>query len=220
MFFRSTVYFPSLSLSTTVLTASTTMSAKYSFELLTCLEIMAVWAMSFSMSLSSMETFLEMFLRTSWALSLASLYPLAMMVGWTLASIRSVAFLRSSPARMTLVVVPSPTSASWVLATSTSILAAGCWTSISFRMVTPSLVMTTSPTESTSILSIPLGPRLLLTASEIALAAEMLLNWASLPFSLFVPSLRMITGALPIPIFLPPNVPLWNTERDYVRTSI
>ena len=152
------------------------MLEKYSFELLTCLEIIAVWAMSFRSSSSSMETFMETFLRTSWAFSLASLYPAVMIVGWTLASIRSVAFLRSSPARMTLVVVPSPTSASWVLATSTSILAAGCWTSISLRMVTPSLVMTTSPTESTSILSIPLGPRLLLTALEIAMAAWMLLN--------------------------------------------
>ena len=167
---------PSLSLSTTVLTASTIMSEKYSLALLTCLEFIAACAISLRVSVSSSVTFMATSLRTCWALSFASLYPLAMMVGWTLASIRSVAFLRSSPARMTDVVVPSPTSASWVFATSTSILAAGCWTSISFRMVTPSLVMTTSPMESTSILSIPRGPRLLLTASEIALAAAMLLN--------------------------------------------
>ncbi len=119
-------------------------------------------------------------------------------------SIRSTAFFNSSPARMTEVVVPSPACSSWVLATSTSILAAGWSTSISFRMVTPSLVMTTSPRLSTSILSIPRGPRVLRTASAMAFAAWMLLNCASLPLSLLVPSFRMKIGVLPIPIYLPP----------------
>lgn len=42
-------------------------------------------------------------------------------------------------------VVPSPAAASCERASSTSILAAGCVTVILFRMVAPSLVMTTSP---------------------------------------------------------------------------
>jgi len=58
-----------------------------------------------------------------------------------------------------------------VLATSMTILAAGCATSISFRMVAPSLVMTTSPIESTSILSMPRGPRVDLTVSAMRRAA-------------------------------------------------
>ena len=176
MFFRSAVYFPFSSLSRMVLTASTTILAKNFLEELTCLLIMEVSAICSRRASSCRETFLATPFRISCAFSLASLYPAAMMVGWTLESIRSRDFLRSSPAMMTEVVVPSPTSWSWVFATSTSILAAGCWTSISLRMVTPSLVMTTSPMESTSILSIPLGPRLLLTASAMVLAAVMLLN--------------------------------------------
>ena len=54
-------------------------------------------------------------------------------------------FREEVPARTAAVVVPSPTSSSWVWATSTSIWAAGCSMSISSRMVTPSFVMTTSP---------------------------------------------------------------------------
>jgi len=40
----------------------------------------------------------------------------------------------------------------------------------------------------------PLGPNVVLTASAIALAAAMLLDCAPLPFSLFVPSLKIRTG--------------------------
>jgi hypothetical protein len=55
------------------------------------------------------------------------------------------------------------------------ILAAGWSMSISLRMVAPSLVMTTSPMLSTSILSMPFGPRVVRTASATAFAAAMLL---------------------------------------------
>ena len=47
--------------------------------------------------------------------------------------------------------------------------------SISLSIVAPSLVITTSPIASTNILSIPFGPRVLLTASDTAFAAAILL---------------------------------------------
>ena len=89
-------------------------------------------------------------------------------------SMSSSAFSRSAPARMTADVVPSPTSLSVAFETSTSIFAAGCCTSISLSIVAPSLVMVTSPSESTSILSMPRGPIELFTISAISLAAWML----------------------------------------------
>ena len=45
---------------------------------------------------------------------------------------------------------------------------------ISSRIVTPSLVTVTSPKESTNILSIPLGPKVVLTVSATNLAAIIL----------------------------------------------
>jgi hypothetical protein len=47
----------------------------------------------------------------------ASLYTLAMTVGCTPSSKSSSAFFRNSPASTAAVVVPSPTSSSWVFAT-------------------------------------------------------------------------------------------------------
>src|SRR3972149_973204 len=121
-------------------------------------------------------------------------------------STRSSAFLRSSPARITAAVVPSPASSSWVFATSTSIFAAGCSMSISFRIVTPSFVMTTSPRLSTSILSLPRGPNVERTASATAFAAAMLLNCAPLPRSRRVPSFKTRI-CVPAGIMeIPPNV--------------
>src|SRR2546427_175187 len=78
--------------------------------------------------------------------------------------------------------------------TSTIILAAGFWTSISFMIVAPSFVITISPMPATSILSIPRGPMVDRTISATILAAIMLLLWASLPLDLEVPSLRIKTG--------------------------
>lgn len=106
----------------------------------------------------------------------------------------SSALLSSSPAMITAVVVPSPTSLSWVLATSTIILAAGCCMSISSSIVRPSLVMVTSPKLSTSILSMPFGPSALLTVSATMRAASMLACWASRPLLLLAPSRKMSTG--------------------------
>ncbi|KUG16152.1 hypothetical protein ASZ90_014195 [hydrocarbon metagenome] len=126
-----------------------------------------------------------------------------MTVGWISCSSSSSDCLRSSPARITAVVVPSPTSVSWVLAISTIILAAGCSISISLRIVTPSLVMTTSPMVSTIILSMPLGPRVVLTAPATAFAAMMFDLCASLPAVLWLPSLRTNIG---VPLNCPANL--------------
>ena len=63
--------------------------------------------------------------------------------------------------------------------------------------------MITSPIESTSILSIPLGPKVDLTASAIAFAAAILFCVAFLPLSLCVPSFKITTGEFPGNIFYP-----------------
>lgn len=67
-------------------------------------------------------------------------------------------------------VVPSPTYSSWTLASSITLLAAGCCTSISRRIALlnqlicyPSLVITIPPIGSSSILSIAWGPRVEVT---------------------------------------------------------
>ena len=51
---------------------------------------------------------------------------------------------RSSPHKTATLVVPSPTSSSWVLAMSTRTLAAGLSICTAFRIVAPSLVTVTA----------------------------------------------------------------------------
>ena len=158
------------------------------------LPVIAVSAIFLSRAMSPFVIGMAISWRISWAFSAASRYPAAITVGWTSWSRSSSARFRSSPAITTAVVVPSPTSSSWVLATSTIILAAGCSMSISFRIVTPSFVITTSPIVSTSILSMPFGPSVVLTAFATAFAAAMLLPCASRPRVREDPSLRMKIG--------------------------
>ncbi len=155
-------------------------------------------AIFFRSSLSVNFTGLDMSSSIFLDWSAAILYPDDITVGCTFWLIRLSASCRSAPATMTAVVVPSPTKESCVLETSTIILAAGCSTSISLSMVTPSLVITISPSESTSILSIPLGPRLDRTALAMLFAASILFFMASLPVSLFDPSFNMNIGCPPI----------------------
>src|SRR6185436_3418108 len=106
----------------------------------------------------------------------------------------SSAFSNKEPAITTDEVVPSPTSLSIDFETSTIILAAGCWISISFRIVAPSFVMVTSPTGETNILSIPRGPRLERTTSATSLAAVILFFCASLSLVSVVPSFKTTIG--------------------------
>ena len=136
-------------------------------------------------------------------------------------SSRSPAHFSNSPVSTTALVVPSPHSSSWLLATSTIIFAAGCSTSISFNIVAPSFVITTSPIESTSILSIPFGPRVDLTASLMAFAAMMLFPCAPRPLSLFVPSFNTIIGCCPVIIsFFCLLINSQNCKTRYTNTSI
>mmetsp|Transcript_7546 Transcript_7546/g.23867 ORF Transcript_7546/g.23867 Transcript_7546/m.23867 type:complete len:266 (+) Transcript_7546:1040-1837(+) len=99
-----------------------------------------------------------------------------MIVGWMPFSSRRCAASRMAPQSTVTDVVPSPASVSCDLATSTSILAAGCATSMRARIVAPSFVMITSPDLDTTILSMPFGPSDVRTTSATALAAVMLFS--------------------------------------------
>jgi len=81
--------------------------------------------------------------------------------------------LSMDPARRTTEVVPSPTSASWDMEISTRVLAAGWAMSRRRMMVAPSLEMVT-PRPVAISLSIPRGPRVVLTTSATAWHALML----------------------------------------------
>ena len=185
------------SASATRVIARTIKSQSFSLDASAFLPVIAVPAILERISLSFAFTSTAMVWRSSCAFSAAWRYPRVITVGWTSCSRSSSDFFRSSPAITTAEVVPSPTSSSWVFATSTIIFAAGCSISISLRMVTPSLVMTTSPMVSTSILSMPFGPRVVLTAPATAFAAAMFMLWASRPRVREPPSLRIRIGCPP-----------------------
>lgn len=85
----------------------------------------------------------------------ASLYPYITVVAWILFLINSFPLFKSSAAKITTEVVPSPTSLSYICDSSTRTLAAGWVTSSILRIVAPSLVIVTSPISSTNILSKP-----------------------------------------------------------------
>merc|ERR1719471_1248220 len=101
-------------------------------------------------------------------------------------------------------VVPSPTSLSWTLDISTSTLAAGLSTPTDRRIVAPSLVTSTVPLPLPiphRILSMPLGPRVDLTRSPMAMAPTKLERRATSAFSSSAPCLN-IRRALRLVIFL------------------
>jgi len=87
------------------------------------------------------------------------------------------------------------TSASWDLAISTSVFAAGWTMSRSFIIVAPSFEIVDFPWLSTISLSIPRGPRVVRTASTTAWQALMFDTSWGLPWEFSVPSFnRMICG--------------------------
>ena len=182
---------PSSSCCATATTALTQISDKNSLTAPALFPVSAVFATSASV-FSSTSMACESI--SSMALSEAKRNPSHITVGCTFCSIRSSDRFRSSPASTTAVVVPSKQCCSWVLAISIIIFAAGCSMSISFRIVAPSFVITTSPMLSTSILSMPFGPNVDLTASATAFAAAILLLCAVLPLVLVVPSFRINIG--------------------------
>mmetsp|Transcript_23904 Transcript_23904/g.66240 ORF Transcript_23904/g.66240 Transcript_23904/m.66240 type:complete len:233 (+) Transcript_23904:995-1693(+) len=154
------------------LTALTHRFAKYSFSLLTSLlesVVMAIFSISSSVMLS-----VEHDSRVSRATFVANLHPAQIVWGWMRAcsSICS-ASLRSSPQKTATLVVPSPTSWSCTFATSTKTLAAALSSGILLRMVAPSLVTEMDWSLGSidcKILSMPFGPSVVLTRSEMAMA--------------------------------------------------
>ena len=106
-------------------------------------------------------------------------------VAWMLFLINSLPLFKSSAAKITTDVVPSPTSLSWIWDNSTRTLAAGWVTSNYLRIVAPSLVIVTSPISSTSILSRPWGPRDVFTMFERERTARMFWVLTSWPYSLW-----------------------------------
>mmetsp|Transcript_6412 Transcript_6412/g.15514 ORF Transcript_6412/g.15514 Transcript_6412/m.15514 type:complete len:232 (-) Transcript_6412:236-931(-) len=113
--------------------------------------------------------------------------PSMMVWGWICCESRGSASASRAPARMHTVVVPSPTSSSWVLEMSTRILAAGLSRVRRRRMVAPSLVTVMSPFCDCRILSMPFGPRVDLTMSETAIAPMMMDSLESCPLNCIAP---------------------------------
>mmetsp|Transcript_20586 Transcript_20586/g.55497 ORF Transcript_20586/g.55497 Transcript_20586/m.55497 type:complete len:234 (+) Transcript_20586:1349-2050(+) len=156
--------------------ASTARGARMDAFCETTLEFRDVEATLMSWSRSARSTGSDMSCMNSMALSLAITKASEMSVGWMPFSRSFCAASRRAPQSTVTEVVPSPASVSCDFARSTSILAAGCATSICCRIVAPSLVIITEPDLPAIILSMPLGPRLVRTASATALAALMLFS--------------------------------------------
>mmetsp|Transcript_5061 Transcript_5061/g.16202 ORF Transcript_5061/g.16202 Transcript_5061/m.16202 type:complete len:332 (-) Transcript_5061:42-1037(-) len=108
---------------------------------------------------------------------------LAITVGCTSFSKNGMERCKISPAKIITLVVPSPTSSSWLLASSIIDFAAGCVTSISLKIAFPSFVITMPPEASRIIFNIDRGPNVVRTTSDTAFAADMFCIWAFLPVS-------------------------------------
>ena len=81
-----------------------------------------------------------------------------------------MASFNNSPANTVTLVVPSPTSLSWEIATSVKLLAAGCPMSSSLIIVAPSLEITDLSFTLIN-LSDPLGPKVVFTTSTTPIQA-------------------------------------------------
>lgn len=159
-------------------TESTASSAKCSLSWVNSLELRVVLAMLIKSFLNfywSDELSLEIDNNFALAQSLAILHPDIIVWGCIFICTNFSPSLNNSPARTATVVVPSPTSSSWVFEISINILAAALSTCIDLKIVAPSFVtlifLLAGPAETgTRILSIPLGPRVVLTRSATAMA--------------------------------------------------
>ena len=170
--------------------------------------------MSWYIALSSlMSTGMETEVMIARASARARLKAEMMTTGWMLRSSWGRAWARISPAgnesvcqlavalapirgdvytpSIITVVVPSPTSSSWVLLSSIILFAAGCETSISRRIAWPSFVRTIPPIGSRSILSMALGPRHDLMMSATLYETDVSLCCLSLQQEPAFPSLAM-----------------------------
>ncbi len=124
---KSTLSFlPSSILSAICFVASTTILANVGLSSETSFEYMLVLAIFVKTFLSLTSIFMPIFCKNSRARSAAAVYPSTITDGCTSLFTNSSAFSNSAPAKTTADVVPSPTSLSTDLATSTIIFAAGC----------------------------------------------------------------------------------------------
>ena len=114
------------------------------------------------------------------------------------ASVSPARALAAAAAGRRTEVVPSPTSSSCTLEMSTSTLAAGLSIMMDFRIVAPSFVIfTTPPPMGCRILSMPLGPSVVLTRSQMANAPMKEAMRAFSPFSCCAPSPSTLAPTLP-----------------------
>mmetsp|Transcript_10541 Transcript_10541/g.38224 ORF Transcript_10541/g.38224 Transcript_10541/m.38224 type:complete len:271 (-) Transcript_10541:53-865(-) len=177
-----------------VFTASTHICAKNSFSPPTSLDDSVVIAHFLSSSdfssgdAPSMETLISRTLST--AMRAAARNHLMMFCGCTPSSTNGFASRRNSPARMTTVVVPSPTSESCDFAMSTRLFAAGWTMSRSFMIVAPSLEIVVTPLSSCTSLSRPRGPSVVRMESTTAMHALMFEMSCPFPWDVSVPSRR------------------------------
>ena len=124
---KSTLSFlPSSTLSATCFAASTTILASVGLSSETSFEYILVLAILVKTFLSLTSILMPIFCKNSRAFSAAAVYPSTITEGCTSLFTNSSAFSKSAPAKITDDVVPSPTSLSTDLATSTIIFAAGC----------------------------------------------------------------------------------------------
>mmetsp|Transcript_13083 Transcript_13083/g.52187 ORF Transcript_13083/g.52187 Transcript_13083/m.52187 type:complete len:257 (-) Transcript_13083:119-889(-) len=161
-------------------TASGASSAAFWDTTLELSEVLAAWMRDSRLESS---TGMATSCRISMDFAAAFLKPRATTFGWMPLAKRSLQQPSSAPAVTTTDVVPSPASTSCALESSTIIWAAGCSSFSSLMIVAPSLVISTSPLGRAIILSMPRGPRLVLTMSATALAASMLEPRMSASFS-------------------------------------
>mmetsp|Transcript_49243 Transcript_49243/g.118341 ORF Transcript_49243/g.118341 Transcript_49243/m.118341 type:complete len:292 (+) Transcript_49243:748-1623(+) len=156
--------------------ASTASLAKWSFSCVTNLELSVVRAIlnrSSRKRASSVEWSTALASRAARATSTAVRQPAATVIGWMRMAASFSASRSSSPQSTVTEVVPSPTSESCVRAMSMSTLAAALSTTMDCRMVAPSFVtVTPCPADVVlcRILSMPLGPSVVLTKSAMAMA--------------------------------------------------
>lgn len=110
--------------------------------------------------------------------------PEAIFKGWSPFSNNFSDYSINIPARITTPVVPSPISLSYEIESSTINLDMGWVISIFSIIVAPSLVIKGSPSGEMIILSIPFGPKEVLTIFAIAKPANKFYLIASIPLTL------------------------------------
>ena len=167
--FRST--FVAVAGSITPNTASNAIGAKTSALLCTTLDARQVLTASKTDSRSNKSTGRAMPIKISSAFAADCLNASAIIVGWIPFDNNSEHACNNAPAMTQIPVVPSPASISCDFDNCTNICAVGWNTCNCDKMVAPSLVINTSPSPFWIILSIPRGPRDVLTVSATALAA-------------------------------------------------